>query len=151
LTFIDDDRNTSYRRIFGGLAWPYGIRPGFILLIGEERFKENNYPHNIVRTLFEAEAVSVNELLARCVEVSHYQQSGPRGRRVPGELVTAVRYSGTWREKRYEENKTLLEGFIRRKRFNEAGEEIFARYTSTLMPFFSGRIEVVIPVKPKAP
>jgi hypothetical protein len=84
-------------------------------------------------------------------EASHYQQSGPRGRKVPGELVAAVRYSGTWREKRYEENKTLLGAFIPRKRFNVAGEEIFARYASTLMPCFFGCNEVVIPVKPKAP
>jgi hypothetical protein len=70
---------------------------------------------------------------------------------VPGALVAAVRYSGTWSRKRYEERKLLLKGFILKKGFNESGEPIFARYNPPFKPWFLRRNEVLIPVEPKGP
>jgi hypothetical protein len=70
---------------------------------------------------------------------------------VPGALVAAVRYSGTWNRKRYEERKLLLKGFILRKGFNETGEAIFARYNPPFKPWFLRRNEVLIPVKSNDP
>jgi hypothetical protein len=70
---------------------------------------------------------------------------------VPGALLAAVRYSGTWSRKRYEERKLLLKGFILKKGFNEIGEPIFARYNPPFKPWFLRRNEVLIPVEPKGP
>ena len=46
----------------------------------------------------------------------------------PGRLMAAIRYSGTWSEAGYEENKTLLEEFIERRGLIKAGEPVWARY-----------------------
>jgi len=67
---------------------------------------------------------------------------------VPGALVAAVRYSGTWSRKRYEERKLLLKKFILGKGFYETGEAIFARYNPPFKPWFLRRNEVLIPVEP---
>lgn len=68
---------------------------------------------------------------------------------VPGKLVAAIRYSGTWSRKRYEEKKALLEGFILRKDFTGVGEAIFARYDPPFKPWFLRRNEILIPLQPK--
>lgn len=69
-------------------------------------------------------------------------------REVPGQLVAAIEYSGTWSRKRYEENKEKLESFIREKRdLQPVAEPIFARYNPPFMPWFLRRNEVLIPVQ----
>lgn len=70
---------------------------------------------------------------------------------IPGALVAAVRYSGNWSRKRYEERKLLLKKFILSKGFNETGEAIFARYNPPFTPWFLRRNEVLIPVEPNNP
>jgi hypothetical protein len=67
--------------------------------------------------------------------------------KVPGRLVVAVRYSGTWSKAGYEENKALLEKYIRRRGFTKAGATVWARYDPPFMPWFLRRNEVLIPVK----
>ena len=39
----------------------------------------------------------------------------------PGRLMAAVKYSGTWSKEGYEENKALLEEYIRRRGLTKAG------------------------------
>ena len=65
----------------------------------------------------------------------------------PGRLMAAIRYSGTWSEAGYEENKALLEGFIIKRGLIKAGEPIWARYDPPFMPWFLRRNEVLIPVE----
>ena len=67
--------------------------------------------------------------------------------KVPGRLVVAVRYSGTWSKAGYEENKALLEKYIRRRGFTITGATVWARYDPPFMPWFLRRNEVLIPVK----
>ena len=65
----------------------------------------------------------------------------------PGRMMAAIRYSGTWSEAGYEENKTLLEEFIERRGLIKAGDPVWARYDPPFMPWFLRRNEVLIPVE----
>jgi effector-binding domain-containing protein len=65
----------------------------------------------------------------------------------PGRLVAAVRYSGTWSRKRYEENKLRLQTWIEERGFRPVGEPVWARYDPPFMPWFLRRNEVLIPVQ----
>ena len=65
----------------------------------------------------------------------------------PGRLMAAIRYSGTWSEAGYEENKALLEEFIEKRGLIQAGEPVWARYDPPFMPWFLRRNEVLIPVE----
>jgi hypothetical protein len=70
-----------------------------------------------------------------------------RLREVPGRTMAAVRYSGTWSQKRYEEKKALLEQFIAEQGLRVVGEEVFARYDPPFQLWFLRRNEVLIPVE----
>ena len=65
----------------------------------------------------------------------------------PGRLMVAVRYSGTWSEESYEENKDLLEEYIQKRGLVKTGEPVWARYDPPFMPWFLRRNEVLIPVE----
>jgi hypothetical protein len=66
---------------------------------------------------------------------------------VPGQLIAAFRYSGTWSKDRYEEKRIRLQALMRQKNLKPAGEPIFARYNPPFMPWFLRRNEVLIPVE----
>ena len=65
----------------------------------------------------------------------------------PGRLMAAVRYSGTWSEDGYEENKAMLEDYIQKRGLIQAGEPVWARYDPPFMPWFLRRNEVLIPIE----
>jgi hypothetical protein len=65
----------------------------------------------------------------------------------PGRLMAAIRYSGTWSQEGYEENKALLEDYIQKRGLVKAGEAIWARYDPPFMPWFLRRNEVLIPIE----
>ena len=66
----------------------------------------------------------------------------------PGQLIAAIKYSGTWSRERYEENKARLESLIRERRdLKPVAEAIFARYDPPFMPWFLRRNEVLISVE----
>ena len=64
----------------------------------------------------------------------------------PGRLIAAVRYSGTWSHKRYEENKERLLTWIVERGFKQTAEPVWARYDPPFMPWFLRRNEILIPV-----
>lgn len=64
-----------------------------------------------------------------------------------GRLMVAVRYSGTWSEQGYEENKALLEEYIQKRGLTKTGEPVWARYDPPFMPWFLRRNEVLIPIE----
>ena len=68
-------------------------------------------------------------------------------RQVPAQKVAAIRYSGTWSQKKYIKNKTEVEQFIREKELKVTGEDIFARYNPPFQLWFLRRNEVLIPVE----
>jgi len=55
---------------------------------------------------------------------------------MPARKIAAVRYSGTWSRKQYEENKKQLEEFIKSKGLKMADADIFARYDPPFQLFF---------------
>ncbi len=64
-----------------------------------------------------------------------------------GRLMAAIRYSGTWSEEGFEENKALLEDYIEKRGLTIAGEPVWARYDPPFMPWFLRRNEVLIPIE----
>ena len=65
----------------------------------------------------------------------------------PGRMMAAVKYSGTWSKKGYEENRALLEEYIQKRGLTKAGDPVWARYDPPFMPWFLRRNEVLIPVE----
>jgi hypothetical protein len=66
--------------------------------------------------------------------------------KVPGLLMAALSYSGTWSRGRYEEKEKWLKELIRQKGLKIVGEHVFARYNPPLMPWFLRRNEGLTPV-----
>jgi hypothetical protein len=68
-------------------------------------------------------------------------------RLVPARRMAAVRYSGTWSEKRYTRHKKELETWIKGQGLVVAGDPVWARYNPPFTPWFLRRNEILIPVK----
>ncbi|UCG14796.1 MAG: heme-binding protein [Deltaproteobacteria bacterium] len=68
-------------------------------------------------------------------------------REISGQLMAALRYSGTWSQSRYEEKKDRLFELIGKSGLRPVGEPVFARYNPPFMPWFLRRNEVLIPVE----
>jgi hypothetical protein len=66
--------------------------------------------------------------------------------KIPGRLMAALSYSGTWSRKRYEDKEKRLKELIRPRGLKIEGEPVFARYNPPFMPWFLRRNEVLIPV-----
>ncbi len=64
-----------------------------------------------------------------------------------GRLMAAVKYSGTWSEEGYQENRALLEEYIQKRGLTKTGEPVWARYDPPFMPWFLRRNEVLIPIE----
>jgi effector-binding domain-containing protein len=67
-------------------------------------------------------------------------------KQVPARKIAAIRYSGTWSEKRYLQHKLKLENWISTNNFISAGDVIWAKYNPPFTPWFSRRNEVLIPI-----
>lgn len=70
LYWIDVEKKRSYRRISAGVAWPLGTLPGFVVILGEERYKETGFPDNLVYTLAEAESPTFDDLFRKALDLS---------------------------------------------------------------------------------
>jgi hypothetical protein len=68
---------------------------------------------------------------------------------VPGNLIAARRYSGTWSQERYQKNEQILLQAIKGSDYKAAGEPIFARYNAPFSLWFLRRNEVLVPVEKK--
>jgi hypothetical protein len=66
--------------------------------------------------------------------------------KIPGRLMAALSYSGTWSRERYEDKEQRLKELIRQRGLKIEGEPVFARYNPPFMPWFLRRNEVLIPV-----
>jgi lipopolysaccharide export LptBFGC system permease protein LptF len=67
---------------------------------------------------------------------------------VPGALMAALTYSGTWSQERYEKKKARLETLLQQRGLHPVGAPVFARYNPPFTPWFLRRNEVLIPVEP---
>ena len=63
-------------------------------------------------------------------------------RDVPAQTVGVIRYSGGWSQASYDENLTKLRQALAAADLKTAGEPIFSRYNSPMMPAFWRRNEI---------
>ncbi|MEI6168457.1 MAG: heme-binding protein [bacterium] len=70
-------------------------------------------------------------------------------REVPARRMAVIRYSGTWSQERYLENKEQLDSWILKKGFTATGEPVWARYNPPFTLWFLRRNEVLIPIAMK--
>ncbi|UCD51929.1 MAG: heme-binding protein [Phycisphaerales bacterium] len=68
-------------------------------------------------------------------------------REIPARKMAALRYSGTWSQKRYARKQEALEQFIVEQGLDVTGEAVFARYDPPFQLWFLRRNEVLIPVE----
>jgi peptide-methionine (S)-S-oxide reductase len=66
---------------------------------------------------------------------------------VPGRTVAAIRYSGAWKQDRYEKHLSELRKWIEAHDLRSAGDPVWARYDPPFKPWFLRRNEILIPVK----
>lgn len=66
--FIDEITGQEYRRIVGGLAWPFGGKPGFAVVVGEALQEDPATKARKLRVLAEVEEHDAGNLLRRCQE-----------------------------------------------------------------------------------
>lgn len=67
-------------------------------------------------------------------------------RSVPARRVAAVRYSGTWSEKRFLKHKAKLEEWMKKSNLAPNGKSVWARYNPPFTPWFLRRNEILIPI-----
>ena len=63
---------------------------------------------------------------------------------VPARLMAVRRYSGSWSEKNYRKNETILLTALRERELKTEGAPIYARYNSPFSLWFMRRNEVLI-------
>jgi hypothetical protein len=68
-------------------------------------------------------------------------------REVPAHRAAAIRYSGTWSEKSYLAQLSLLQGWMASESLEAAGEPVWARYNAPFTPWFMRRNEILIPLE----
>jgi hypothetical protein len=66
--------------------------------------------------------------------------------KVPGLLMAALSYSGTWSRGQHEENENRLKELIRQRGIKMVGEFAFVRCNLSFMPWFLRRNEGLTPV-----
>ena len=64
-------------------------------------------------------------------------------REMPGRRLAAIRYSGRWSEKNYEENLNKLLETLSREGYEPEGEPVWARYDPPFKPWFMRRNEIL--------
>ena len=67
-------------------------------------------------------------------------------REVPAYSAAAIRYSGTWSEKRYKKHLDILNNWIEQNELEATGTPLWARYNAPFTPWFMRRNEILIPV-----
>ncbi len=69
-------------------------------------------------------------------------------RQIPQRTVAAIRYSGTWSQKRYAAHEQKLRDFIAQRGYAIKGEPNWARYNPPFTPWFLRRNEILMEIEP---
>jgi hypothetical protein len=64
-------------------------------------------------------------------------------REIPAQTFAAIRYSGTWSKRNYDEQLGILRGVLRAEGLEPVGEPIWARYDPPFKPWFLRRNEIL--------
>ena len=68
--FFEDEEGNQYRRIYGGLAWPSGSKPGAIVVVAESRKEDavlKKHQYHVLRSQVE---LNTERLLRHCRDLS---------------------------------------------------------------------------------
>lgn len=71
-------------------------------------------------------------------------------RPVPARTLAAVRFSGTWSERRFSDREAALRQWLEERGMEPTGPAIVARYDPPFKPWFLRRNEILLPVAPAA-
>lgn len=71
-----------------------------------------------------------------------------RLRAIPARRMAAVRYSGTWSQKRYVRNLARLREWMKVNGLIATGDPVWARYDPPFTPWFMRRNEILVPIDP---
>jgi effector-binding domain-containing protein len=69
-----------------------------------------------------------------------------RIREIPAFRAAAIRFSGRWTEKNYQEHLEELQAWIAQNQLSVVGDPVWARYDPPFKPWFMRRNEILIPV-----
>lgn len=67
-------------------------------------------------------------------------------REITAYRAAVIRYSGSWKQKKYLAKLKLLQDWITAQGFKPIAEPVFARYNAPITPWFMRRNEIVIPI-----
>jgi effector-binding domain-containing protein len=67
-------------------------------------------------------------------------------REIPAYRAAAIRYSGTWSEKRYQEHLNILQKWVEQHNLEITGQPVWARYNAPFVPWFMRRNEILLPI-----
>ncbi len=67
---LEEKTGNKFQRIVGGFAWPSAVKPGFAVVVGEDREEDELFKKRHYRVLAESENQSPSELIKRCAELS---------------------------------------------------------------------------------
>jgi hypothetical protein len=68
-------------------------------------------------------------------------------RRIPGRTMAAIRFSGSWREERFEEHTEELLTWLRESNLVVIGTPVVARYNAPWTPWLMRRNEVLVEIR----
>ena len=68
-------------------------------------------------------------------------------RQIPAYRAAAIRYSGFWSEKNYQEHLAELNAWLDANGYRRVGEPVWARYDAPFKPWFMRRNEILIPIE----
>ena len=68
-------------------------------------------------------------------------------RQIPAYRAAAIRYSGFWSEKNYQEHLAELNAWLDARDYRRSGEPVWARYDAPFKPWFMRRNEILIAVR----
>lgn len=69
-------------------------------------------------------------------------------REVSGQRLAAIRYSGRWTERNYEQHLAELRSILRQNGYEPVGEPVWARYDPPFKPWFMRRNEILTSFAP---
>jgi len=73
VSYRDAESNKGYLRIIGGFSWP-GVKPGFVVVIGEDCVEDYSLKVRHLRLLAEVEDSDIESLFQQCVHLRNRYQ-----------------------------------------------------------------------------
>jgi hypothetical protein len=75
--YLHPEADRDYRRVVGGLAWPFPPRPGFLVVLAEDLRADKQSGLRSLWVIAEKEAEGIMEMHRHCLELSALYQAGP--------------------------------------------------------------------------